>query len=357
LLVHYSSEARGYSLLILLALSSFECLNRHLERASPAWGALFATTAALGVLSHPSFIYFYVAACAWWVSALMSRKAKWQAVASSAAVCHAAPVCLTAVFYLLNLRHMTWGGGPDYSLPWLLAEAGSLAVGGPQGGPLAVAASFAFVVGVVAALYVLYRARAPEWKFFALAILVPTVPVVVARPPFLFVRYFLIPIAFGIVLWSFLLAALYRSGRRGRWAACALVVLFIVGNSWHVAQLARVGRGQYLAALSYMARNDASDVVTVTSDHPHGNRILIDFYSSYVRPERNIMHLDECDWSHAPPEWVILHRDRAWIEPAQQEVFPVQGSVYVLQRVFDCAKLSGWQWLCYRRQHGVAVTQ
>ena len=352
LLIHYSSEARGYALAVFFALASYACLRQFLARGERVWGVLFSVSAMLGLLSHPTYVHCYFAGLCW---SAWRAWGLWVAGRRSAAVwslllCHALPLVLGGALYVVNLRHMELGGGPEYGLWALLAETGSLAVGGPLGGPLATAASLAFGGGVLGGLILLRRQGADEWGFFALATLAPLVAAVGSPPPFLFPRYFLIAVAFGLLLWSFLLGALFRWGGTGRCLSGITILLFVAANARWAAELIRVGRGQYLEALRYLAARDSAAVITVTSDHDHGNRMLVDFYSPYLRPPRPVAYRNVGGtWGPEAPRWLILHRYRTWHESPPPGRFRLRGRSYVHQQEFDSTILSGWRWLCYRR--------
>ena len=87
----------------------------------------------------------------------------------------------------------------------------------------------------------------------AFCIVLPLVAAVVTRTPFLFVRYFLISIVFAQLLAAFGLAWLYRRGRFGQFTFGVLLTLFVVANLIHLGNLYRSGRGNYLAAIQFMA--------------------------------------------------------------------------------------------------------
>jgi hypothetical protein len=351
LLVQYSSEARGYALAILLAFISYESLRRHLETGRPAWGSLFAVAAAGGLLAHPTFAFCYLAAVYWSVTTWLTRPAKWHRLALSAVLCHALPIASGCLLYFFHLRNVDLGGGPDYSLGEILIEAGSLAVGGPQGGGVALCVSVVFAAGVIIGLRLLMRERSAEWTFFVVAVILPVIQAAVARPPFLFARYFLISIAFGLLLCSFALAHLARRGRYGKICYVLILLLFVSGNLWHTGELVRRGRGQYAKALAYMAAATTSKRTTISSDHNHGIRMLVEFYGREFAPQHEFEYLDMGgDWTEGPPDWLIIHQPRVWAVPTPRASYEVEGTGYTFQRTFDCAKLSGWQWHCYRKQ-------
>lgn len=350
LLVHYSSEARGYALIVFFSFASYQCLHRFLETQHRVWGGLFTLCSILGFLSHVAFAQVFIALMFWSVAGYFSDSELPVLRARSLGWCLGIPICVFGLLYLLNLRHMTLGGGPEYSMPAILLEAMSLTVGGPQGGVAAVIATLLWLAGVAFGFREIRSGSCGEWRFFAVVLLVPVLQVLVAQPPFLFVRYFLLASAFSLLLLSFALAAwIRRRGLRGGLAVTA-ITLFVLANSVHCVQLLRLGRGQYREALQYMASTVSSDPVRFASDHPHGNEILIDYYSQYIMPRRTFIHERAVDWVHQPPHWLILHRYVTWHEEPAPREYRVDNVTYQLRREFDCAMLSGWRWRCYQLQ-------
>jgi len=69
-----------------------------------------------------------------------------------------------------------------------------------------------------------HRTARDEVKFLLIVILSPIIQIVVARPPFMFVRYFLFAIVFALLLTGYGLAELARRGNLGR-VACAVLLL------------------------------------------------------------------------------------------------------------------------------------
>ena len=99
-----------------------------------------------------------------------------------------------------------------------------------------------------------------------------------------------------------------------------------------------------------MAREDPAEVVTIGSDHDHGNGMLIEFYAGYLSTPRQVVYQDLDRWSDPPPRWLIIHRYRRWRDRPPEKAYDIEGATYLFERSFDCAMLSGWRWLCYRRQ-------
>src|SRR4051812_16021317 len=74
-LVHFSSEARGYSGAILAGLFAFGALDRWLAsgKASAGWGSIFALAVIFGILSHLTFVFVWGALAVWSLLAALAQ--------------------------------------------------------------------------------------------------------------------------------------------------------------------------------------------------------------------------------------------------------------------------------------------
>lgn len=386
LMVHYASEARGYALALLFALTAYWSLFKFLRQRRDRHALCFACCASLGCLSHPTFLYFYLAACFWSADVLLDSIRTWPNAARSLAVLHGLPGFVALVLYLVNFRHYELGGGPTYDLAGVLAQTGSLAVGGPVLGTGAVLGAVCSLAAFLGGLWVLWRDGDTQWKALAFCVVLPLVAAMVTRTPFLFVRYFLVAIVFAHLLFAFGLGWLFRRGRSGQIACAALVILFVAANLLHLKHHYRSQRGHYLAALQFIADHDASKIITIGSNHDHGTSILVDFYRHRLRSPRAIEYCRAADWQNqedgkvkadwqikedrqrkggwqmrgsrqmggsrlaGPPNWLILHHDSANGPASFQRTYVVEGQTYRLSKMFDAGILSGWQWFCYRNE-------
>ena len=352
LLIHYGSEARGYSAAMLFALLVYETLRQFLDDRRWQWSVAFSACVSLGLLSHLMFVHVYGAAICWSVARILSLPASRKQMAWDLLQLHVVPMALLGLLYWHDIRHLEFGGGPEYSLVPLVVQACSLSLGGPLSGWLAWVWGGLLVVGIVLGIRLVQRTSRDEVKFLLLVILLPIIQIVAARPLFMFVRYFLFAIVFALLLCGYGLAELARRGNAGRIVYAILLLLFISGNMLYYARLIEHGRGQYLAALEFMAATEPGERLTVSGDHNHGIRKLLQFYTAYLRQPREVVYYDANDWPAEGPDWLVLHQyaDRAG-DPFDDE-YVVEGHLYRRQRIFDTAVLSGWRWHCYQRQSG-----
>jgi hypothetical protein len=346
LLIHFSSEGRGYALVVFFALASTLAVQRFAERKRWRSAAVFWLLACLGFLSHLLYLHVFVALALWLPLHLARRGERGPAIPLRLLQCFAPPAAFLAWFYVFDISRMKIGGGPAYQLFDVLVKATSYAGGGPATGPVALAAA-GLTAGIsLAAIAWLWRSGRSEWLFFLVVMYVsPALVIALARPDVMFVRYFLLSVAFGLIAVSCLLAEMWRRGGVIRLAACALVLLSLVGNGINVAGFYRHGRGAYLETLLYILDRTPNRRPVVASDHDFRNRTVILYYNRFLPPSRQIVYVKRA----RSPEWLLLHRIGEL-----GEVMPIvgdqRGTRYRLQKVFPYSDLSGWHWILYRKQ-------
>lgn len=349
LMVHYTSEARGYAPSMFLALLAWESLWRYMEE--PHWSrvATFWTSCLLGLLSHPIFMHFLIAAGCWSMTAVSSRSRGWRETLQREATIFALPGILAVVIYVTMWRDLELGGGPPYSLSQVFTCTAALAVGGPMHGLGAVLSALILVVASGAACWRLRDDRLHSGLLLGALLLTPLALAWAVAPPFLFPRYLLMAALSVPFILAVVLADLYRRGRWGRAACAGLLLLSMAANLLPITRLAVSSRGRYLEALQYMVRDSPESVVTLSSDQNFGVRKLIDYYRSQAHLRCQIQYVDGDQWSARGPDWLILNRPAEASEPEPAAQMAVDGHTFRLERRFDCAILSGWEWWCYRQ--------
>ena len=146
LMIHFSSEARGYSLVIFFALATFFAAHRFVEDGRWHQAAAVWVCACLGFLSHLMYLQVFVAIGVWsFVHLLRSCVNKRDLVARCAQV-YGLPILFLSCYYTFFIRHLEIGGGPRSWPIDVLTRALSYAGGGPAAGPGATVVSV-FVVG------------------------------------------------------------------------------------------------------------------------------------------------------------------------------------------------------------------
>ena len=357
-LVFYSSEARGYALVVLFALLAFATFLRELERPSRYGTAVFAAACVLGLLSHLSFVYVYTG---------MLAASAWHAARSRATAdafrdlvrLHAVPIACTIALYVGFVRHLTIGGAPDQSTAPALAEAiAALAV---AAGSLQANVATCLAVAVALCGTIAWTARRrPELAVFLVVALVVAPTLVLLRQlvvlelrQAIYPRHFLVLLPFFLIGAASVGVELPRRPATRRVASTVLAA-FVAVNLWQTARFVEGTRGHYADAVRYLFDETPGATVAVVSDHPTRTRFVLEFHARRLAREKRLVVIDE-DATSRPPEtpmWVIAHGFVAHAPPGDTCTDPVSGAIFRLDREFGFAGLSGYSWYVYRRADG-----
>ena len=360
LLVHYSSEARGYAYQLFFSLAAYVLLDRRLavleeSRMSGERGdtdvrdrALFAGACVLGCLGHPGFLITFIALAGWaLVASLRVLRAPVRAIGWTAGL-FAVPGVLLSVLWVVNLSRMANGGGPDED-PWLVAvQSASLAVGGPGDGWAALAIGLSVAMLVFLALAERLRDRDDRWIVAVLTAMVPALLIAVSDRLEVYPRYFLVTILFGYLLLAEHLARWSRRGMAARIAVSAFLVLSLIGNGWQIARLYRDGRGHGEAVLRLIAEASPPGPITIGSDAPYFRHArLLQYFGRRLGVQGRLQYFAGRPWPEQGAGWVLLHsQSEDW--QAESVYRDAHGNAYELVRLFPHAGLSGWQTGVYR---------
>jgi hypothetical protein len=354
LLIHYGTEARGYSLAIFFSLLAWGALQQFQERRSWFWTIVFWSAVVLGFLAHLEFAVCFAGLMVWALWRFVHDRSKWREGVLDLLALFTVPVVLLLAFYFVAVRGMEVGGGPEYQVKPLLIETASYMLGGPANGAAAGIAAVLALASIYVALVYLVFERDDRWIFYAVVIVAPLglIPILLLVP--LSVRYFIITVAATFVLLSSGFAALLRRTLARLFIGLTLLALFVAGNVVHTINLLRFGRGQYLAALRFMETHSNSREVVITSDHDFRNGMLVSYYKRYLEHPDHVRYVDAAalreeylrtNGSSSGAEWLILHRfDRREQPERMTDHF---GNNYQLMTVYRYSDLSGWNWLLY----------
>jgi MFS family permease len=354
LLIHFGTEARGYSLAIFFALLAWYALQQFEERHSWIWIIVFWSAVVLGFLAHLEFAICFAGLVAWALWRFASHRPKWRQAVGDLFALFTVPVVLLLVFYIVAIRGMEVGGGPEYQVTPLLIKTASYMLGGPASGAAAGIAALLAVASIYVVLVYLMFERDDRWIFYAVVILVPLGLIAILLPVPLSARYFMISVAASLVLLSSGYAALLRRGIAGRGIGLTLLAVFAAGNAVNTGNLLRFGRGQYLAALLFMERNSDGREVVITSDHDFRNGMLVNYYKRYLERADHTEYVDKTKLDEedvrtngvlSGAEWLILHRFDLTKQP--ERMTDIYGNNYKLVSIYRYSDLSGWNWLLY----------
>jgi hypothetical protein len=344
LAITYSSEARGYAPAALCSVLAYMRV-RDCRISSTADRLIFSIWCVLGFLSHLTFLFVYAGLVAW--TALLAWKdqrlswARWLAL-------HLVPVAFLAAEYIVDARHLVYGGGLPVPTSAVLARILSLALGGPDAGPILILTVTCTVVLIAIGAALSIRADTAEGAFHIVAIaLAPTAVLLVYQPRYMDVRYFFVLLPFAWILMDRAFVFLATKDITVQLACCVVLAVSIAGNGAHVLPLIQQGRGHYSAAVSMMAAQTSDPVLTVGSDEDFPNRIVLSYYAETVAREKRIEYVRARDWSERSPVWYVSRS----IEYPSDVVSPnimVHGRVFELVRSFPYGGISGWNWSVYR---------
>ncbi|MFQ5888664.1 MAG: hypothetical protein ACE5JR_01290 [Gemmatimonadota bacterium] len=347
--VLYSSEARGYGLVVLLSLAAYATLARHLEDRRFATAGAFAATASLGFLSHLTFLTVYAPLLAWSAFRIVTTRRGLRETVARLTACHLLPVATVAVLFFVDLRHLRAGGGPDLPLlrGWLDAYVYSL--GAPRTGLLGLVVVVGGAAAVLLELEALRRRRADEWIFFLFVLAAPVGLLVATGTGYAPPRYFLASLPFALLLLARTLARGFRTAPAGRLAAGALLLTFGVGNGWRIGRFLAEGRGAYREAVEHMAGHTSAALIRVGSDHDFRNEKVLHYYARFLPAGKTLRYVTAGERPSAPPEWYLIHDLEDDFRP-EVRIAIASGTGYALQAVFRKYGLSGWNWAVYRRE-------
>jgi hypothetical protein len=349
-LVLYSSEIRGYAGLVLFAYLSLLLLRAHLRRGDLGLGAAYACAACAGLLSHVLFASVVLSGVAWSAWEIGRRRAPLR-TALALGACHALPLAALAALYVADIRWMeVGGGGASGSLVADYGTALAFALGAPV-------SSAAQLIGCVAAVLVIdlgvrlvRRSDPGEALFYLGAIVVfPLLLAVVRGSPVIYVRHFLLPIAFVLLLLGSLLGALWQRGPRGRAAAAALLAGYGIANAAHLRELFASGRGENAAALRFVLAGSPPGPVSIGADDDWRIQRVVAFHGAEVPGGERIRFETRSEWDAAGPAWLIVNRDAQELPLARgEEIRDAAGRRFGFVRAFPAAPLAGLHWFVYR---------
>jgi hypothetical protein len=353
-LIHYSSEARGYSFAVCSALICLDGQERIFEGAGWRATAVVAFSAVAGVLSQPVFLAFYGALLVWSAGriALMmwSRgKLRWRSMRQWGQ-CHVPPLAFFAWLYAVDLRQVFNAGGPIDPLAEVIARTFSLAGGGPDGAGQTIGA-LVVILAFLASLVILWRADRSWCLLAILAIVVtPALLLVATGRKEVYPRYFVIPIALVNLTFAFALATLWKtSSRPARLAGALAFAALLIGNGIHVIRLMEFGRGGNLRMVRFLDEQTSGKEIRIGSDFDFRNRMVLLFYSQFLADPRRLHYYAQNQWPSRGPEWLLVHNLDRRFQPTPELTDPV-GRRFRLVQFYPYAGLSGWCWAVYHNE-------
>jgi len=351
LMIHFSSEARGYALVVCFGFATFLAVRRFAQAPHGRWAILSWLCMILGFLAHLMYLHVFVAAAVWLLVRFLRTGRSLRDIIAPYTLCFAIPVVLLLGYYGFFVRNATIGAGPRYELFAVLVKTLSLAGGGPPAGFLAMGVSACMAGLFLGAIIWLWRKGSDEWVFYVIVVFFsPTVIMILMQPKVLFVRYFIISIAFGFIAVSCMLVDLCRRGKIAGTCGAIALGLFLIGNGVNVTTFFRYGHGGYQEVLQYMVDHTPGKEVTISSGHDFGNGMLVRYYKKYMLPDLKITYLSKDRYTAEGSMWFILHNHGTVLEfnPIQKDPY---GNTYRLVKTFPyTGMISGSNWFVYQRE-------
>ncbi len=352
-LIHFSSEARGYSGALLGSMLACAALTRWMapengKRRSFLLGSVYAMALVLAILSHLTacLIWFALAGGSLLMiagrpvagSRRMKRMLYWIAL-------NALPAVVLALLYFFDLRFLTELGGNPMSLPHALGRLFALALGWPGSGAVTVwIVAAPFIVLIVRRLVKEEKSGEPLAILLVWIYLTPLICILVLQTIFFSSRYFLVLLPFLYASAAMVLARLLRT-RAGRVISIALCALFLAGQGHLYWKFLRVGRGQFTASLQYIVKHTQSPRIIVASDQYFRSRIELGYYGPRVAGGRQLLYVRGTA-SSVKPDWYILHQE-GYESQGPAELHIAGQPTWYRAAYFGASELSGQAWTIY----------
>jgi len=374
-LIHFSSEARGYSGALLGLMLACAAMSRWIaERMNtqkichsewseePAaflerpWllGAIYSAGLVLALLSHltAAFIWFALAAGSLIAVARRTERRKWigQWVAFNTL-----PAAALLALYVFDLRFLSELGGSPMSVMHGLSRLLALGLGWPAKDAISVWILLLPLAGLIGR-HLLQEKESGEPLAILLAAIyiLPLLCTLAMRPTFFSSRYFLVVLPFVYASLAMLLGRLARA-RGGRLVLASVLILFFVAQTRLYVEFLQVGRGQYRTALAYMMAHTTSPDVAVASNQDFRSRVELAYYVPRAMGRSQLLYGPVEGRGSFQPEWYILHQEGyeapgpgQWTGPGQTQ--------WHRAAYFGASELSGQAWTLYRRQPAAAST-
>ncbi len=371
LLIHYSSEARGYSSAVMFSLAGFYALRRFADQPTWSQAVAFWVCVSCGTLSHLTFMSFFLAALIWFPLERRRRKGDGAQFLWPFARAFCVPGAFVLFFFLAVIQRIVLAPVPYYNKGIdVVVNTLSFIVGGPPSGPAAVGVSLSVLcILVTAILWQRWRDR-PLGAFYFVVVIYPALLVMVGQRSMLYPRYFLVSVAFALLAMSSLLAELLRRGQVARVVVAAVLGLYVVGNALYTEQLIRFGRGGYRQAVAYMGEHTSEAIITVASNHYFSRsslksqaigsaiiigenhyfpiHMLLDYYRKYVVRGKKLVYYSGKECPAAGTQWFVLDTfDRK--SPVPSEFQDPNGNTYRHEQEYPHSVMSGETWHLYER--------
>jgi hypothetical protein len=352
-LIHFSSEARGYSGALLGSVLACAALARWMTRTDRGresfyLGLVYGLALVLAILSHLTacVIWFSLAAGSLITLAQRPERGKW---ISRWIALNLLPASVFAVLYFLDLRFLTELGGPPMTVWHALGRLLALGLGWPAKDAASVWIVAALLMGLIGwQLAAERKSEEPLAVLLTMIYLVPVLCVVIMQPSFFSPRYFLVILPFLYVPAAMFLGRLVNP-RKGRIALVVVLALFLAGQVYLYAEFLQVGRGQFTAALQYMIAHTQSSQLKLASDQDFRSSVELAYFAPKVLSNQQLLYVTRDSRASIEPDWYIVHKE-GYEAPGPAELSVRDQPTWYRVAYFGASELSGQAWTVYSHQ-------
>lgn len=347
-LVLYASEARGYAPALACLLGAWLVVSKRMVNGL-AWRVPFFWLLCLGALfSHGTSMVILAALGVYFLVDRQAKTGQWLQTLGGAVLWFGVPLVVAVAYWFFFLRVMIIAGGPEYTLPKVLAHFFGYAFGVPGAGS---GDWLIALLGLAALGAVLVFARFPDVAtkvFFAGAVLVfPALSLVATDTTYLYFRYFLVSLPFVYLLSAALAERIELGPRWVRVLGVVVLGVVVLGQLPRLVSLIFVARGDYLTALRVIAADSSPDKSIVANNEMQVGFVLGD--NKKLHPElASLTLVPQARAADQPTEWIVyVTQDDPPASP--QPLINLHGSNYGLVGFYPSAPVSGAHWAIYRR--------
>ncbi len=352
-MIHFSSEARGYALMLLAALASFHLMGVYLRTPCRRRLAAFIVVSLLGLASHLTFFMVEAALAAWAAMVLYRRFGSVVPALARLVLLFGIQLIVFTAFAAVAWNNMVIGGSPAASAAASAAVMAQLSFGidalsNGSNWPV-----LALVAMVMAMIWQLYREGDASWIFYLLMILgFPLALIAIDLSIPVWPRYFLVNALFALIIAARGLDMLSAHRPWGRTLAGLALILFLFANAQILGKFFGPERGHYAEALHKIAA--ATDgPARVAGYHQFSIGTLLKYHARAEGLENALIFVPAGEDALDPAPWFIDGHFTGG-KQAQPVIFrPTGGSgttAYKLIAVYPHWGLSGDTWAVYR--HG-----
>ena len=352
-LIHFSSEARGYSGALFGSMLACAALTRWMAETGESQrsfflGLTYGMAMVVAILSHLTACLVWLPLTLGSLLVLLERPVRMKWLLRWVGV-NLLPAFVLAALYFFDLRFLTELGGQPMTVLHGLGRMLALAIGWPAKDAATVCVVLVPLIGLtIWQLTAESKAKEPLAILLALIYLVPLACMLLLQPAFFSPRYFLVVVPFLYVPVAMLLARLVRR-RSGRIALAGLLALFLAGQMYLYAHFLRVGRGQFTAAIEYILAHNSSAQLSLSSNQDFRSSVELSYFAPRLLHDRHLVYVPRDRQGSAPTDWFILHQEGYEASGPATLKQPGQPTWY-RTAYFGASELSGQAWTIYSHQ-------